>query len=75
MKIVACEITSDTFWAQFAIAEPKHVMVTFEDGTTEKAFSFYSDELNFTAEEFVGLTMTEARTLHFKRDVEYLQSP
>lgn len=74
MRIVACEIVNDPFWAQFAMADPKHVRVTLEDGTTEKAFSYYSDELSFEAEEFIGLTMTEARTLHFKRDVDFLRS-
>jgi UDP-3-O-acyl-N-acetylglucosamine deacetylase len=75
MKIVSCVIENDRFWAQFAMADPKHVMVTFEDGTTEEAFQYYSDELSFTEEEFVGLTMAEARTLHYKRDVAYLRSP
>ena len=50
------------------------VHATFEDGTEKKLFSYYPDEISFTAEEFVGLTEEEARGLHFKKDKAYLQS-
>ena len=73
-KIVSCVIENDRFWAHYGMSDPQHVVVTFDDGTTEEAFQYYSDELSFTEAEFIGLTMTEARTLHFKRDVDYLRS-
>ena len=49
------------------------VWVTLEDGTETKAFDYYPDELIFTAEEFIGLTLEECRTFKFGRDRSYLQ--
>ncbi len=53
-----------------------HVKVigTMEDGSKEELFFYYSDELHFSTGELVGLTSEEARALHHKKDVEYLQS-
>ena len=48
--------------------------VTLEDGTETKAFDFYPDEITFTAEELVGLTLEECRVFKFGRDRSYLQS-
>lgn len=50
------------------------VKVTLEDGSQCVAFSFYDDELSFSKSELIGLTVDEARTLHHKKDVAYLQS-
>lgn len=50
------------------------VLVTLEGGQEEKLFSFYPDEISFTASEFIGLTKDEARHLKFKKDKQYLQS-
>lgn len=50
------------------------VWVTFEGGQEEKLFSFYPDEISFTANEFIGLTEDEARHLKVKKDKQYLQS-
>lgn len=50
------------------------VSVTFEDGTTKTLFSFYPDEVNFSAGEFFGLTEREAVALFHRKDVAYLQS-
>jgi hypothetical protein len=36
--------------------------------------SYYDDEISFTAEELVGLTVDEARQLHFEKDKAWLQS-
>ena len=55
-------------------AEPRSVTAELEDGSRELLFSYYSDELSFTRDEFVGLTVDQARSLHHRRDVEYLQS-
>lgn len=51
------------------------VYATFGDGAEAPLFSYYSDELTFRAEEFVGLTPREARELHMERDLAYLRSP
>ena len=45
-----------------------------EDGSEDLLFSYYSDELFFAPEELIGLTVQEARDLHHRRDVRYLQS-
>jgi len=54
--------------------------VTFKttNGFTEvfteiQVFGFYSDEINFTKEELVGLTVEEARRLRFEKDKAYFQ--
>ena len=53
---------------------PPSVVVTFEDGTIKNLFTFYPDEINFTANEFIGLTEEQAYALRHKKDVAYLQS-
>ncbi len=58
-----------------SISDPMpEVWVTFEDGEDLKLFSYYPDEISFTASEFVGLTEPQARELRHKRDVAYLRS-
>lgn len=50
------------------------VNATLDDGTTERLFSYYFDELTFTENEFVGLTVRQAQDLFTERDLEYLRS-
>ena len=50
------------------------VIATFEDGSTKTLFSFYPDEITFTASEFTGLTEEEAHTLFQRKDRSYLRS-
>jgi hypothetical protein len=50
------------------------VYVKLEDGKEELLFDYYPDEISFTAEEFVGLTVSEAASLKFKKDKSYLIS-
>lgn len=38
-------------------------------------FDFYDDEIKFTPEELVGLTVEEAVELYHKKDIAYLQAP
>lgn len=52
---------------------PAQVLVVVQGGEL-CAFTFYEDELSFYPDEFVGLTLDEARALHFKKDKAYLQS-
>jgi hypothetical protein len=50
------------------------VIATFEDGTTKTLFTFYPDEVSFSASEFTGLTEEEAHSLFQKKDTDHLRS-
>ena len=50
------------------------VFGTLENGIEYRLFMFYPDEISFTADELVGLTIQEAADLRHKKDVAYLQS-
>ena len=41
---------------------------TLDDGCQVELFTFWAHERSFTAEEFVGLTVDEARRLKFAPD-------
>jgi hypothetical protein len=71
MKITAARITPMP--KKFSDPMPQ-VFVTTEDGHEQLLFEFYPDEISFRAQEFVGLTMNEARDLKRQKDVEYLRS-
>lgn len=71
MKIVKAEISPMP--KSFLDPMPA-VSVEYENGETEKLFSFYPDEILFSSKEFVGLTRSEAFELKHKRDVAYLRS-
>ena len=65
-KVIGCEIKTQS--------EPRDVVVQFDDMEIKKIFSFYSDEINFTPQELIGLTESECRGLFFKKDREFLLS-
>ena len=50
------------------------VRVTLSNGETMKLFEYYPDEITFVESEFIGLTVAEAESLLFQKDVKYLQS-
>ncbi len=50
------------------------IIVTLDDGTTKELFSYYPDEISFSASELVGMSERDAHALFHKRDVEYLRS-
>jgi hypothetical protein len=50
------------------------VSVDFEDGTSSVLFSYFPDEIQFTAAEFIGLTRAEAMALYGTKDREYLRT-
>jgi hypothetical protein len=50
------------------------VIVTLQDGSDHELFSYYPDEISFTASEFTGLTLEKAMTLRHCKDVAYLKS-
>lgn len=72
--ITAVSIDPDPTMADFGLAEPKVVSAMFDNGTTATLFSYFSDELHIDAAELVGLTEDEARHLHHRRDVDWLQT-
>jgi|1186.fasta_scaffold232514_3 hypothetical protein len=49
-------------------------IATMEDGEEKFVFAWFDDELCFTASEFVGLTIEEARDLKQAKDIAYLRS-
>ena len=52
-----------------------NVIVTTEDNKEpQKIFSYYPDEISFTEEEIIGLTIEEANQLRHDKDVAYLRS-
>jgi hypothetical protein len=71
MKIVTARITP----LPTNVFEPlPEVWVTLDTGTEAFLFRYYPNELTFTPEEFVGLTLTEAHRLKFTKDQEFLRS-
>lgn len=70
-KIVKAQISA----LPQGFADPlPEVTVTTEDGATGVLFTYYPDEISFTPEELVGLTVREAHALRLRKDVAYLQS-
>jgi len=72
MKVVSARITN-LIPKSFFDPMPQ-VYVTMENGEEEFLFEYYPDEISFTPDEFVGLTIEECRHLKFVKDKKYLQS-
>ena len=70
-KVVSCRITTQP--ESFFDPLPK-VYVTLDNNTEECIFDYYPDEISFTPQEFIGLTIKECRHLKFKKDKDYLTS-
>lgn len=69
------KIQDATAWCSSHRYGDLEFLATMEDGTEGVfVFAWFSDELSFTAEEIVGLTIEEARDLKQARDIAYLQS-
>lgn len=73
MKITTARIHPENY-QPYSLELPS-VFVTTEDGVETKLFSYYPDEISFTPEEFVGLTIKQAKQLHYDKDVAYLRAP
>jgi hypothetical protein len=71
MKITSARITDMP--KSFFDPMPQ-VWVTTENGEEQLLFEYYPDEISFSKEEFIGLTLEEARHLKFTKDKAYLQS-
>ena len=68
MKIIKARITEmPKNWLD---PMPK-VMATTEDNVEHELFSYYPDEISFTAQEFIGLTIAEGKDLRRKKDLNY----
>jgi hypothetical protein len=50
------------------------VIATLEDDGELTLFSYYTEELQFTAAEFEGQTVQQGLNLFARRHIEYLQS-
>jgi hypothetical protein len=70
--IVRAEITYSGLFSPIPGAAAR-VFADLDDGERVFLFGYYTDELSFTEEEFIGLTEREARRLHFDRDLAYLR--
>ncbi len=53
---------------------PPVVTVTYEDQSTERLFSYFADEIQFTPSDFLGLSRDEALEIRLKKDLAYLKS-
>ncbi|MCA6368189.1 MAG: hypothetical protein IM631_12235 [Cytophagales bacterium] len=71
MVIVSARITA--LPKTFSDPMPE-VYVTMEDGDEHLLFEYYPDEISFEADEFVGLTIEQARSLKTNKDTAYLKS-
>jgi len=69
MKIVSARITE----MPKGLFDPMpKVFIKLEEGEEQFLFEFYPDEIMFTPQEFVGLTIQEAIHLKFTKDRNYL---
>ena len=74
MKRVITEARITAYPKELFDPLPK-VMVKFSGAEEEEfLFDFYPDEIDFKAEEFIGLTRGEAFSLRSKKDLEYLRT-
>ena len=71
MKVISSRITEQPK----SIFDPiPKVFVTLENGEEQFLFDYYTDEISFTPDEFVGLTIEECRHLKFVKDLRFLTS-
>ena len=71
MKIIKASITAQP---KGLFDEMPKIFVTTEDNKEQFLFEYYPDEITFTENEFVGLTIDEAKHLKFQKDKLFLQS-
>lgn len=51
------------------------VIAEMSDGTRNVVLRYFGDEIQFAANEFIGLNQKQALELFHERDIEYLRSP
>jgi hypothetical protein len=52
----------------------RRAIVRWSDGTEGEAITFYDDEILFCEGDLLGRTREQIRSLHFRRDRDWLQS-
>jgi hypothetical protein len=52
----------------------RRAIVRWSDGTEGEAITFYDDEVLFCEGDLVGKSREQIRSLHFRRDRDWLQS-
>jgi hypothetical protein len=52
----------------------RRALVRWSDGSTGEALRWFDDEILFTEGDLLGKTEAQLRSLHFKRDRDFLQS-
>ncbi len=50
----------------------RRALVRWSDGSTGEALRWYDDEVLFSEGDLIGKTAAELRSLHFRRDRDYL---
>ena len=71
MKIISARITEmPKKWTD----PMPELYVTTEDNEEHLLFEYYPDEISFTANEFIGLTISEANHLKYAKDLQYMRS-
>lgn len=71
MKIISARITKMP--KDFFDPMPQ-VFVTTKDGEEHYLYEYYPDEISFRSNEFIGLSLSDAKNLKFIKDKQYLQS-
>ena len=73
--IISAEITAMPRPIPEGMFDPMpKVEVKLSTGETATLFQYFPDELSFTADEFLGLTLEEGKALKFKKDRNFLRS-
>jgi hypothetical protein len=52
----------------------RRALVRWSDGTTGEAMRWFDDEILFSKGDLLGKTEAQVRSLHFKRDRDYLRA-
>jgi len=52
----------------------RRAIVEWSDGAVSEAMRWFDDEVLFSEGDLIGKTQAQLRSLHFKRDRDYLQS-
>ena len=55
-------------------AGTRRAIVRWSDGTESAALTFYADEVLFCEGDILGKTKSQIRSLHFRRDRDWLHS-
>ena len=55
----------------FSDPMPKVMVITEGNEEEHFLFTFYPDEISFSPEEFLGLSLEQGRALKFSKDVAY----